>query len=158
MNENMAKTIAEHAADSSTTDFYSIESNNFDPDYEYSPQDVQANDAFTEFYSLVKPHFECNRDDLDNHYSHIDFSKYFKTVQKYLYYDVKKDMTLSHFLLYLKTMSGYRCYLQKYPEQEDPLQKLEDSFRAIYDLKSAADLEAKTIDVVYPYFLGILKY
>ena len=88
--------------------FENIESHGVEMDKEYTEEDTKANELFQNFYALVKPHFECNRDDLDNHYSHINFSDYFSDVKRYLYYDVKKDMKISHFIQYLKTMSGYR--------------------------------------------------
>lgn len=152
MNNEMVETISKQISEGAA------EANNFSSEDIYTDADFQANSEFKSFYALIKPHFECNRDDLDYHYAHIDFSKYFSHVEKYLYFDVKKETKLANFISYLKTMSGYRCYLQKYPELEDPLEALTNKFLEIYGLQDIEALQDTSIDVVYPYFLGILKY
>ena len=59
-------------------------------------------------------------------------------------------------------MSGYRCYLEKLPDENDPLQVLISEWRDIYGLKDDEDIDeqfsSKAIDIVYPYFLGLMKY
>ena len=59
-------------------------------------------------------------------------------------------------------MSGYRCYLEKLPDEKDPLQVLIEEWKDIYGFKEDQDIDeqfsSKMIDIVYPYFLGIMKY
>ena len=85
-----------------------IESHGVKMDKEYTDKEVEANELFQKYYASIKPHIKFNLDDLDNHYSHINFSDYFSDVKRYLYYDVKEDMKISHFIQYLRSMSGYR--------------------------------------------------
>jgi hypothetical protein len=156
MNNDMTAQISLEVKNG-VQDFNIVDADNFSEDSKYSEEDKKANEAFSSFYQTVKPHFECSRDELDSHYAHIDFSQYFSKVEKHLFYEVK-TLSLDSFLLYIKTMSGYRCYLDKFPEETDPLEKFMQQLVEIYSLGTDPDFNAKTIDIVYPYFLGILKY
>lgn len=125
---------------------------------EYSEQDAQAQAAFRKFYDFIKGHFECKREHLDKYYNMYDFDSHYSVIDKFLYYDVKNDMPLKFFIQYLRSWSGYRCYLQKHPEESNPIEDLVSEFCNIYEKENEDGLEDVTVDVAYPYFLVSLKY
>ena len=57
-------------------------------------------------------------------------------------------------------MSGYWCYVNKFPNEKDPIQEFTDKINKIYGLKDGDENQTKAIkmDVLYPYFLWVLKY
>ena len=138
--------------------FDNIESHGVEIDKEYTGQGTKANELFQNFYTVVKPHFEWNCDDMINHFSHINFNDYFTDVKRYLYYDVKKGMKISDYIQFVRTLSGYRWYLEKFPDEIDPLKVLIQSLWEIYQAANETELETKTFDIAYPYFLATLKY
>lgn len=156
MTDDMVNQIKKEI-DTGSSKYDEISAKNFKEDAKYSDGEDQASDWFSKFYQIIKPHFECDREDVDTHYSNIEFNEYFSKVHKHLYYEVK-SLTLNSFLMYLKSMSGYRCYLDKFPEQTDPLEDLMQELVKIYSLGESPDFNSKSIDIVYPYHSISLKY
>ncbi|CAI2374937.1 unnamed protein product [Moneuplotes crassus] len=156
MNQKLAETISEEASGTESR-FTAVEILNFDEEKKYSEVEEKANDAYRAFYSKIKPHFECQRDDIDKHFEHIAFSDYFTTVEQYLKYEVK-TLDINSLFQYLKSVSGYRCFLEKFPEETDPLEDLQEELMSLYTCETKEELSTKELDIVYPYHLAILKY
>ena len=156
MNQKMVEKLKDEISGGNSR-FIEVEILNFDEEKKYAEEDLKANEAFNTFYQIVKPHFECNREHLDKYFDHVPYKDYFGSVEQYLKYEVKK-MSLMDFLLYLKTMSGFRCYLKKFPGDLDPLENLRKEVSEIYSLGSKEEIEEKQVDIVFPYYLAVLKY
>jgi hypothetical protein len=81
---------------------------------------------FNAFYSKIKPLFPIDRDDLHTFLGNKDkypFERVFKSVERELA-EVSLPMNKAEYLSYLRTMSGYNIYLEKF--KEDPLAELEE--------------------------------
>lgn len=85
----------------------------------------QEDALFNSFYAKIKPLFPIDRDDLHTFLGDqqkYPFERVFPKVERELA-EVSLPMSKQEYLAYLRTMSGYNIYLEKF--KEDPLGEVE---------------------------------
>lgn len=135
-------------------------------DYNYLAEDEAFSKSgqrhYDEFYRIVKPHFDCDRDTLDAEHKDVDFSKYFETVKRSSV-DITKELTIDEFQKYLHTYSGYNLYVNKFKGQSDfvdPNEKLFNDVKkelADFYQKRKISIKEKPINMKMHFFLILAK-
>lgn len=135
-------------------------------DYNYLTEDESFSKSgqrhYDEFYKIVKPHFDCDRDTLDAEYTDVKLEDYFEVIER-CSIQTRRELTFEEFQKYLGTYSGYNQLVEKSKgnaEFVDPHAKMFSDIRkelADYEAKTGSKTKDKPINMKMRFFLILLK-
>jgi SAM-dependent methyltransferase len=134
-------------------------------DYNF-PEDIDFSRSgqkhYDKFYSIVLPHFDCDRESLDKGHSNFDFTKYFGSVERNST-NQTMEISLERFSKYLGTYSAYNIYKDKFGKNadfEDPLETFKKNVQNDFDTyyqKHKLQVKEKPLVMRLHFFMVLLS-
>jgi len=117
---------------------------------------------YDRFYSIVLPHFDCDRISLDQGHKNFEFGKYFEKTE---FFEEKTRVEISHerFSKYIGTYSAYNILKSKMGnnvDYEDPLQTFRKNTQQDLDnyyFKHSLPVKEKPFILKMHFFMWILR-